>query len=83
MGRYSIVATYTVRIALHRRPDPSPGHTGLEGLGSPVTSSAPAPEPPEPPTAEELERLIEDKLYNDLPYFGPNEIGIRAERTDR
>jgi hypothetical protein len=66
MGKYTIVASYLVRIALHEKAAPAAN----ESI-------------PEPPTNEELEKLIGDRLYEKLPYFTDSEIGIRVERTDR
>lgn len=66
-----IVASYQVRITLHKRPDHEETAWGKTG--------DPAPEP----TVDEIVKAIQRALYDTLEYFTMREIGIGGERTDK
>lgn len=70
-----VVASYLVKVVLHKRddlPDPptSPGQFNSES------------EPPIP-TIAELTELIGGTIYDKVDYFTEREISVSAERTDR
>ena len=66
----AVIASYSVQVRLHERPD-RPRGTYERDYGPVVV-----------PTGGRLQRLIADRLYDDLPYFRTKDIEVVAKRTD-
>lgn len=66
-----IVASYQVRITLHKRMDHDQTQWGKTG------------DPPPEPTVDEIVRAVQRGLYGEIEYFTMRQIGIGGERTDK